>query len=77
MPTKPKLGVTQVNVELPSELLDEVKEFAAGRGQHIREVIARALRRHLDSPPPPPPADPPLPPAPPDPPPAKKPPRKR
>ena len=62
MPPKPQRGTAQVNAELPVELLDEVKAFALGRGQTVREVIARALRRHLDSPPPLPPPDPPLPP---------------
>ena len=68
MAQKAKPGTAQVNAELPVELLDEVKAFAEARGQHIREVIARALRRHLDNPPPPPTPDPPLPPCPPDPP---------
>jgi hypothetical protein len=61
-----KPGVSQVNVELPTALLDEVKAFAEGRGQHLREVVQRALRRHMDSPPPLPPPDPPLPPCEPD-----------
>lgn len=48
----PKKGVAQVNFELPAELLDEAKEFAESRGQTLKYVMARALRRHMDSPPP-------------------------
>jgi hypothetical protein len=66
MSQKPVEGTGQVNAELPVELLDELKRFAKGRGEKVREVIAQALRRHMDNPPPPPvPAyAPPLPPVP-------------
>jgi hypothetical protein len=57
---KPKTGVAQVNFELPPEMLDEVKAFAEARGQTMKFVMQRALRRHLDNPPPIV-ADPPLP----------------
>lgn len=63
---KPKKGAAQINVELPPEMLDEVKAFAEGRGQTLKFVVWRALRRHMDSPPPLPP-EPPLPACEPDP----------
>lgn len=68
---KPKTGAAQVNVELPPEVLDELKQFAEARGQTLKYVIGRAIRRHMDSPPPLVP-DPPLPEATPDPAPAPK-----
>lgn len=63
---KPKTGVTQINFELPPEMLDEVKAFAEARGQSLKFVMQRALRRHLDNPPPLLP-DPPMPPGDPEP----------
>lgn len=76
MSNKPKMGVSQVNFELATELLDEVKAFAESRGQTLKFVMTRALRRHMDHPPPLA-EDPPLPPGEPEPgKPAKKP-RKR
>jgi hypothetical protein len=71
---KPKPGVSQVNFELPTELLDEAKAFAEARGQSLKYVMTRALRRHMNHPPPLL-ADPPLPPGEPEPgaPPAPKP----
>jgi len=48
---KPKTGTAQVNAELPAAFLDEVKAFAEGRGEKIRDVIYHALRRHLKYPP--------------------------
>ena len=62
MPQPPVKGTAQVNAELPTALLDELKQFALSRGEKVREVIAQALRRHMDNPPPPPTALPPLPP---------------
>jgi hypothetical protein len=50
---EPKTGTAQVNAELPTDFLDEVKAFAEGRGEKLREVIYHALRRHLKYPPPP------------------------
>jgi hypothetical protein len=64
---KPKTGATQINFELPPELLDRLKAFAEERGQSLKYVMQRALIRHMDSPPPIAP-DPPLPACEPDPP---------
>lgn len=58
-------GTSQLGVGIATELFDEVKAFAEGRGQTLRHVVERALRRHLDSPPPIV-TEPPLPPAPPE-----------
>jgi hypothetical protein len=52
MPTKPKSGSAQINVELPPDVLDAVKAFAEARGQTLKYVVWRALVRHLDNPPP-------------------------
>jgi hypothetical protein len=54
MPKRPVEGTAQVNAELPVELLDELKRFAASRGETVRAVILMALRRHMANPPPPP-----------------------
>ena len=62
VPTQPTKGTRQFNVELPSDLVDEFRRFAEGRGESVSQHTARALRRHMDSPPPLPPSDPPLPP---------------
>lgn len=53
-------GTSQLGVGIATELFDEVKVFAEGRGQTLRHVVERALRRHMDNPPPIVP-DPPLP----------------
>lgn len=54
MPNRPDSGTAQLNVEIPTDLLAEVRGFANARGVKVREVVALALRRHLDHPPPPP-----------------------
>lgn len=66
MPKRPVSGTKMVAMELPVELTEEAKAFAKGRGEAFKDVVALALRRHLDNPPPPPePAKvPPLPPLP-------------
>lgn len=67
MPSKPRKGRKGIYVELPEPLLDELKKFAEGRGEAIREVIELAIRRHMAFPPavpPPPLPPPPLPPLP-------------
>lgn len=53
MPAPAKEGVSQVNAELPTAFLDEVKRFSEARGEKLRETIYHALRRHLKYPPPP------------------------
>lgn len=62
-------GTGQLSAEVELELLAELRAFAAARGETVRRVIERAVRRHLDNPPPVVIADPPLPA---DPPPAPK-----
>ncbi|VTR91867.1 unnamed protein product [Gemmata massiliana] len=54
MPKRPVEGAAQINAELPVPLLDELKRFAKDRGEKVRDVLALAIRRHLDNPPPPP-----------------------
>ena len=65
MPKRPVTGTGQINAELPTELLNQVKTFAKGRGESLREVLMAALIRHMANPPPlvppPPPVPPPLP----------------
>ena len=53
-------GTSPLAVGVETPLLEELKAFAEGRGQTLRYVVERALRRHMDSPPPLVP-DPPLP----------------
>lgn len=52
MPTRPSKNVVQKMIEFPPELAAEVETFAGGRGQSFKEVVCRALRRHMDNPPP-------------------------
>jgi hypothetical protein len=54
-------GTKQVGLELAGALVDELRRFAAGRAETMRQVVEQALRRHMDNPPPIPPL-PPLPP---------------
>lgn len=75
MAQREKDGISQVNFELPTELLRELEAFAQARGQTKTYAFHRAIRRHLDSPPPIA-EEPALPPCVPDPVPAKKPGRK-
>ncbi len=67
VPKQPTKGTRQFNVELPTELVDEFRQFCEARGEPVSNHTARAMRRHLDNPPPLPPADPPLPNVPPEP----------
>ena len=41
-------------LELPAELLAELRAFAKGRGESVRQVVALAVRRHMTYPPAPP-----------------------
>lgn len=72
MPKRPSKNVTPKLIEMPNELVAEVDAYAEARSQTFKDVVLRALRRHLDNPPPMPPPEPPLPPAPPEPPGAKR-----
>lgn len=53
MPIRPSKGRRQIALELPIALADELDAFAARRGEKKWEVVAQALRRHMDNPPPP------------------------
>ena len=62
MPKRPMKGTKAVTLEIPEELLTQVKTFAERRDERFREVVVEALRRHLAYPPPPPAPPAPLPP---------------
>lgn len=64
MPSNPRKN-KGVYLELPPELVEEMKTFATGRGQAFKDAVAEAMRRHLAYPPPPPAPEPPPAPLPP------------
>jgi hypothetical protein len=51
MPKRPSQGVKNVNVELPPDLIEEVRALAERNGRPFREEVESALRRHLKAPP--------------------------
>jgi hypothetical protein len=51
MPKRPSQGVKNVNVELPPDLIEEVRALAEKNGRPFREEVESALRRHLKAPP--------------------------
>lgn len=59
MPKRPVTGAKMVSLELPTDLILEMKEFAKKRGQGFKDAVAEAMRRHLAYPPPPPAPEPP------------------
>lgn len=52
MPTNPKKGSTQLNLELPTDLVEAFRAFCASRGETPTHNAAVALRRHMANPPP-------------------------
>lgn len=48
---RPK-GTTQLNLDLDTDLVGTVREFADSRGETLRAVVEKAIRRHLAYPPP-------------------------
>ena len=64
MPIRPSKGRRQIALELPMALADELEAFAARRSEKKWEIVAQAIRRHMDNPPPPVREFPPLPPVP-------------
>ncbi|MBA4067975.1 MAG: hypothetical protein C0501_30585 [Isosphaera sp.] len=50
MPSVPR-SKKGVYVELPPDLVDRARAFAAGRGEPFAAVVAAALARHLANPP--------------------------
>lgn len=64
VPKQPVKGTKQVLLELPEQLVADAKEFAAGRGETLKEVTTQALRRHMAYPPAPPQPEPERPPEP-------------
>ena len=54
MPRRPTKGAAPLYLELPAELLAEVRAFAETRGETVRQVAVMAFRRHMTYPPPPP-----------------------
>jgi hypothetical protein len=51
MPKRPSQGVKNVNVELPPDLIEQVRQLAERNGRPFREEVVSALRRHLAAPP--------------------------
>jgi hypothetical protein len=45
-------GTKQLGLELAESLAGELRRFAAGRSETMRQVVEQALRRHMDNPPP-------------------------
>jgi hypothetical protein len=58
-------GTGQLSIEMESELLAKLKDYAKARGETLRQVIERSVWRDMNNPPDPPPPLPPLPPFPP------------
>ncbi len=52
MPTMPTKGTRQTNLELPGDVIDRAKAFAAARGETFSAVVVVALLRHMSNPPP-------------------------
>jgi hypothetical protein len=51
MPTDERPGRKGVYVELPLELLEEVRRLAEANGRGFRDEVQHALERHLAAPP--------------------------
>lgn len=55
MPRRPTKGAAPLYLELPADLLAELRAFAKSRGETVRQVAIMAFRRHMTYPPVPPP----------------------
>jgi hypothetical protein len=60
MPKRPVSGAKMVSLELPIDLVDQMKALASKRGNGFKDEVADAMRRHLAYPPSPLPPPPPL-----------------
>jgi hypothetical protein len=52
MPSRPTKGTRQTNLELPIDVVEAARRFAASRGETLSEVVVTALKRHMANPPP-------------------------
>ncbi len=50
MPRKPTLGSTLVQVELPTELVEDLRAVAAANGRPYKAELVSAIGRYLEAP---------------------------